>query len=94
MTRVPLYMHKVAGWEVTHTGLTSNQTQLQHLENLRVELGEKTTVFKNLTTQHAQLTTSKQEVAKEMQALFREMESLVAFLAPRCVSTTGRTARS
>ena len=75
-----MYMHRVAGWEVTHTGLTSNQTQLQHLESLRVQLGEKTIQFKNLTTEHAQLTTSKQEVGKQMRELFREIETLVDFL--------------
>ena len=78
MSRVPLYMHKVAGWEVTNTGLTANQ--VERLEGHRVELEEKMVLFKDLTAQHAALTTSKQEVAKRMQALFREVETLAAFL--------------
>ena len=78
MSRVPLYMHKVAGWEVTNTGLTANK--VEHLESHRVALEEKMVRFKDLTAQHAALTTSKQEVAKKMQALFREVETLVAFI--------------
>ena len=80
MSRVPLYMHRVAGWEVTNTGLTTNQPQVQHLEGHRVQLEEKTVQFKALSAQHAALTTSKQEVGKEMRNLFREVETLVAFL--------------
>ena len=38
MTRVPLYMHKVAGWEVTGTGLTANQPELNHLDGHRIQL--------------------------------------------------------
>jgi len=71
-------MHKVAGWEVTNTGLTANQ--VERLEGHRVELEEKMVLFKDLTAQHAALTTSKQEVAKRMQALFREVETLAAFI--------------
>ena len=78
MSRVPLYMHRVAGWEVTNTGLTANR--VEHLEGPRVELEEKMVQFKSLNAQHAALTTSKQQVAKEMQALFREVETLVAFI--------------
>ena len=80
MSRVPLYMHKVAGWEVTNTGMTANQTQLQHLETLRVSLEERTVLFKSLFAEHAALTTSKQEIAKQMQELFREVETLAALL--------------
>ena len=79
-TRVPLYMHKVAGWEVTNAGMTANQDHLQHLETLRVSLEEKTTQFKNLFAQHAALTTSKQEICKQMQELFRQVETLAALL--------------
>lgn len=78
MSRVPLYMHRVAGWEVTNTGLTANR--VEHLESPRVQLEEKMAQFKSLNAQHAALTTSKQQVAKEMQALFREVETLVAFI--------------
>ena len=78
MSRVPQYMHKVAGWEVTNTGLTANK--VEHLEPKRVELEEKMIRFKDKSTQHAVLTTSKQEVGKEMQVLFREIETLVAFI--------------
>jgi hypothetical protein len=80
MSRVPLYMHRVAGWEVTGTGLAVNQPQLQHLDGHRIQLQEKTVQFKELSTQHNVLTTSKQEVGKEMRTLFREMETLVAYL--------------
>lgn len=80
MSRVPLYMQKVAGWEITNTGLTANQTQLQHLETLRVSLEERSVLFKNLFAQHSALTTSKQEIVKQMQELFRETETLVALL--------------
>ena len=80
MSRVPLYMHRVAGWEVTNTGLTANRDQVQHLEGHRAELQDKTILFKELSAQHAALTTSKQEVGKDMRALFREIETLVAFL--------------
>ncbi|MFL6203283.1 MAG: hypothetical protein ACJ76J_29300 [Thermoanaerobaculia bacterium] len=80
MSRVPQYMHRVAGWEVTNTGLTANQDQFQHLEGHRVELQEKTTRFKELGAKHAALTTSKQEVGKEMRTQFREIETLVAYL--------------
>ena len=75
MSRVPLYMHRVAGWEVTNTGLTSNRDQVQHLEGHREELQAKTALFKELSAQHAVLTTSKQEVGKGMRALFREIET-------------------
>ena len=78
MSRVPLYMHRVAGWEVTNTGLTANR--VEHLEGPRAQLEEKMAQFKSLTAQHAALTTSKQQVAKEMQLLFREVETLVAFI--------------
>ena len=78
MARVPLYMHKVAGWEVTNTGMTANK--VERLEGHRVELEEKIGLFKDLSAQHAALTTSKQEVAKKMQTLFREVETLVAFI--------------
>ena len=78
MSRVPQYMHTVAGWEVTNTGLTANK--VEHLEPKRIELEEKMTRFKDKSTQHAVLTTSKQEVGKEMRALFREIETLVAFI--------------
>jgi hypothetical protein len=71
-------MHKVAGWEVTNTGLTANK--VEHLEGHRVELEEKMVLFKDLNAQHSALTTNKQEVAKKMQALFREVETLVAFV--------------
>ena len=80
MSRVPLYMHKVAGWEVTGTGVALNQPQLQHLDGHRIQLQESTVQFKELSTQFNALTTSKQEVNKEMQALFRRMETLVAYL--------------
>jgi hypothetical protein len=78
MSRVPQYMYKVAGWEVTNTGLTANK--VEHLEGHRVELEEKMVLFKDLSAQHAAFTTSKQEVAKKMQTLFREVETLVAFI--------------
>ena len=78
MTRVPLYMHKVAGWEVTNTGLTANK--VERLEGHRVELEEKMVLFKDMSTEHAALTTRKQEVGKKMQVLFREVETLVAFI--------------
>ena len=78
MARVPLYMHTVAGWEVTNTGMTANK--VERLEGHRVELEEKMVLFKDLSAQHAALTTSKQEVAKKMQTLFREVETLVAFI--------------
>jgi hypothetical protein len=80
MSRVPLYMHRVAGWEVTNTGLTANQDQVEHLERHRIQLEEKTVQFKALSTQFNALTTSKQEVNKEMRTLFREVETLVAYL--------------
>jgi len=80
MSRVPLYMHRVAGWEVTSTGVALNQPQLQHLDGHRIQLQESTVQFKELSTQFNALTTSKQEVNKEMQALFRRMETLVAYL--------------
>ena len=80
MPRVPLYMHTVAGWEITNTGLTANQDQLQHLAGLRASLEENTGQFKNLFAQLMVLTTSKQELAKQMKELFRENEALVAFL--------------
>ena len=80
MSRIPLYMHKVAGWEVTNTGLTANQDQLQHLSGHRVALEEKTEQFKDLFAQFGVLTTSKQEAAKQMQELFREVEAIVSFL--------------
>lgn len=80
MARVPLYMHKVAGWEVTGAGLAANQDQLQHLEGHRAQLQESTVQFKALSTQFNALTTSKQDVNKEMQALFRQVEALVAYL--------------
>ena len=78
MSRVPQYMHTVAGWEVTNTGLAANK--VEHLESKRVELEEKLTRYKGLSTQHAALTTSKQEVGKDMRVLFREIETLVAFI--------------
>jgi len=78
MSRVPQYMHRVAGWEVTNTGLTANK--VEHLEAPRADLEQKLTRFKGLSAQHAALTTSKQEIAKEMQGLFREVETLVAFI--------------
>jgi hypothetical protein len=78
MSRVPQYMHKVAGWEVTDTGLTANK--IEHLEPKRIELEEKLIRFKDKSTQHAVLTTSKQEVGKEMRVLFSEIETLVAFI--------------
>jgi hypothetical protein len=78
MSRVPQYMYKVAGWEVTNTGLTANK--VEHLEPKRVELDEKLTRFKDKSVQHGALTTSKQEVGKEMRVLFREIETLVAFI--------------
>ena len=78
MSRVPQYMHTVAGWEVTNTGLTANK--VEHLEPKRIELEEKMIRFKEKSTQHAVLTTSKQEVGKEMQVLFRQIETLVAFI--------------
>jgi hypothetical protein len=78
MSRVPLYMHRVAGWEVTNTGLTANK--VEHLEGHRAELQEKMVQFKDLSAQHAALTTSKQEVGKKMRELFREVETLMAFL--------------
>ncbi|HEX5719605.1 MAG TPA: hypothetical protein VF179_25820 [Thermoanaerobaculia bacterium] len=80
MSRVPLYMHRVSGWEVTNTGLAANKGQVQHLEGHRAELEQKTARFKELSAQHSALTTSKQEVGKEMRSLFREIETLVAFL--------------
>jgi len=80
MPRVPLYMHRVAGWEVTNTGLTANQDQVEHLQGLRLQLEEKTVQFKALSAQFNALTTSKQEVNKDMRTLFREIETLVAFL--------------
>ncbi len=80
MSRVPMYMHRVAGWEVTNTGLTANQPQVQHLDGHRVQLQEKLVRFKALSAQHAALTTSKQEVGKEMRELFSEMRTLVDFL--------------
>lgn len=79
-TRVPLYMHKVAGWEVTNTGMVANQEQLQSLETLRVSLEERTTYFKTLFAQFGALTTSKQEMVKEMQEVFRQNETLVVLL--------------
>lgn len=78
MSRVPQYMHTVAGWEATNTGLTANK--VEHLEPKRIELEEKMIQFKEKSTQHAVLTTSKQEVGKEMQVLFRQIETLVAFI--------------
>ena len=78
MSKVPQYMHTVAGWEVTNTGLTANK--VEHLEPKRIELEEKMIRFKDKSTQHGVLTTSKQEVSKEMQVLFREIETLVAFI--------------
>ena len=78
MSRVPQYMHTVAGWEVTNTGLTANK--VEHLEGHRAELEQKMVLFKGLSAQHAALTTSKQEVGKKMKALFREVETLVAFI--------------
>jgi hypothetical protein len=93
MSRVPQYMHRVAGWEVTNTGLTANR--VEHLETPRVQLEEKMVQFKALTAQHAALTTSKQQVAKEMQALFRERwRPWWPSSEPDCGSTTARTARS
>lgn len=80
MSRVPLYMHKVAGWEVTATGLTANQPQLQHLDGHRIQLQESTVQFKDLSTQFNVLTTSKQEVCKDMQELFRRVEALMVYL--------------
>jgi hypothetical protein len=78
MSRVPQYMHKVAGWEVTNTGLTANS--VAHLESKRVELEEKLAEFKGLSTQHAAFTTSKQEAGKDMRVLFHELETLVTFI--------------
>lgn len=80
MSRVPQYMHKVAGWEVTATGLAANQDQLQHLAGHRIQLQEQTVEFKELSTQFNALTTSKQEVCKEMQELFRRVEALMVYL--------------
>src|SRR5215212_5518255 len=80
MSRVPLYMHKVAGWEVTATGLAANQPQLQHLDGHRIQLQEGTVQFKALSTQFNVLTTSKQEVCKDMQELFRQVEALMVYL--------------
>ena len=80
MARVPLYMHKVAGWEVTATGLTANQDQLQHLEGHRVQLQESTVQFKELSTHFNALTTSKQDVNKEMRKLFSQVEALMIYL--------------
>jgi hypothetical protein len=80
MSRVPLYMHKVAGWEVTATGLTANQPELQHLDGHRVQLQESTVQFKELNTQFNVLVASKQDVCKEMQELFRRVETLVSYL--------------
>jgi hypothetical protein len=73
-----MYMHTVAGWEVTNTGLTANK--VEHLEGKRGELEEKLMRFKGLSAQHAALTTSKQQVGKEMRALFRETETLMDFI--------------
>jgi hypothetical protein len=78
MSRVPLYMHKVAGWEVTNTGLTANK--VDRLEGHRAELEEKMVLFKEMNAEHGALTTRKQDVAKKMQVLFREVETLVAFI--------------
>lgn len=78
MSRVPLYMHKVAGFEVTNTGLAANK--VEHLEPKRIQLEEKLIRFKDKSAQHASLTTSKQEVGKEMRVLFREIETLVDFI--------------
>jgi len=73
-------MHKVAGWEVTATGLAANQPQLQHLDGHRIQLQEGTVQFKALSTQFNVLTTSKQEVCKDMQELFRQVEALMVYL--------------
>lgn len=80
MIRVPLYMHKVATWEVTNTGLTARAAEVPHLETGRAQLEAKLDLFKTLSTQHAVLTTSKQEIGKQMRILFREVETLVDFL--------------
>lgn len=80
MSRVPLYMHRVAGWEVTNTGLSTNSADFDHLEKHRVQLEEKVARFKELSAKLAALTTSKQETTKEMRVLFREVETLVDFL--------------
>ena len=80
MSRVPMYMHKVAGWEVTATGLTANQDQLQHLEGHRLQLQEGTVQFKALSTQFNALMASKQDVNKEMQEVFRRVEALMIYL--------------
>jgi hypothetical protein len=80
MSRVPLYMHKVAGWEVTATGPTANQPELQHLDGHRIQLQEQTVQFKGLSTQFNALIASKQDVCKEMQELFRQVEALMIYL--------------
>jgi hypothetical protein len=80
MTRVPLYMHKVATWDVTNTGLTARAAEVPHLETHRVQLEAKLELFKALSTQHAVLTTSKQEIGKQMRMLFREVETLLHYL--------------
>jgi hypothetical protein len=80
MKRVPQYMHKVAGWEVTATGLAANQDQLQHLEGHRLQLQEGTVQFKTLNTQFNALMASKQDMCKEMQEVFRQMETLMIYL--------------
>jgi len=80
MSRVPMYMHKVAGWEVTATGLTANQPELQHLDGHRLQLQEQTVQFKELSTQFNALIATKQDVCKEMQELFRRVEALMIFL--------------
>jgi hypothetical protein len=80
MSRVPLYMHRVAGWEVTLQGVDANAGDLQYLERQSAELGQVEQQFKELLAQQSALTASKQETTKQMQELFRRGETLVDFI--------------
>jgi hypothetical protein len=80
MSRVPLYMHRVAGWEITLQGVEANAAELQYLELQRTELEHIEGQFKDLLAQQGVLTASKQETTKQLQELFRRGETVVNFL--------------
>lgn len=80
MARVPQYMNRVAGWEMTTTGFDANAKELGYMQGQRDELGQIHEQFKDLSAQQAALMASKQEITKQMQELFRRGEVVVDFL--------------
>jgi hypothetical protein len=80
VARIPLYMHRVAGWEVVTTSVQANLGELQFLEGKMDRLEVITNRFKDLSLQQKALSSSKQDVSQEMQELFREGETLVDML--------------